>query len=33
MGYAAQQHFDPSPLVAFEQYKANFEHFFDQTED
>ena len=33
MGYAAQGHFDPALLVAFQQCEANFEHTFDQTKD
>jgi response regulator RpfG family c-di-GMP phosphodiesterase/serine/threonine protein kinase len=33
MGYAAQGHFDPALLVAFQQCEANFEQIFEQTKD
>jgi response regulator RpfG family c-di-GMP phosphodiesterase len=33
MGYAAQGHFDPALLVAFQQCEANFEQIFDHTKD
>jgi response regulator RpfG family c-di-GMP phosphodiesterase/serine/threonine protein kinase len=33
MGYAAQGHFDPALLVAFQQCEANFEQVFEQTKD
>ncbi len=33
MGFAAQGHFDPALLVAFQQCEANFEKVFEQTKD
>jgi putative two-component system response regulator len=33
MGFAAQGHFDPALLVAFQQCAANFEQIFEQTKD
>jgi response regulator RpfG family c-di-GMP phosphodiesterase len=33
MGYAAQGHFDPALLLAFQQCEANFEQIFEQTKD
>jgi response regulator RpfG family c-di-GMP phosphodiesterase/serine/threonine protein kinase len=33
MGFAAQGHFDPALLVAFQQCEANFEQIFEQTKD
>jgi response regulator RpfG family c-di-GMP phosphodiesterase len=33
MGFAAQGHFDPALLVAFQQCEASFEQIFEQTKD
>jgi response regulator RpfG family c-di-GMP phosphodiesterase/serine/threonine protein kinase len=33
MGYAAQGHFDPALLVAFQQCESNFEQIFEHTKD